>query len=904
MKISFSRLFCSVILLIFLFQNSFARTDSSVETTAFKVNTKYGEYNFELHLPSNDENFTSRVVKILQKDTAKVAEYFQYAPREVVHFVLKEEAFQANGSATVFPRDLIVLRKFPPLGSEHLSTGDDYLQGLVLHELIHIIHMDQTEGFLEVMRKIFGAVGKLGGLTPRWFTEGVATWGESQFTDGGRLRNNMMRSQWEQALISKDFCDSIDCLDNPGLFPFRQFPYWAGAYFMEYLEKRNAGSVRCLVKANNNNFPFFLNSAFKECFGMSATHMYRSYRLSVIDRIRSREQEPSSEFTALKNILGPKDFQSGLVVANKKIISTESDNKVRKIIIQDLESGEGKVLSTSGRISGIEKLNSSEFSIKSFSDIRDTTERTTVVYDFKDFKRLDSSFDYNFKYQNEMVGFKFTNDRWIIGKDDYIFPKEVSIASLKGTHDGVYFKYLDIRDGLKQLAFYSFKTKSVQSVKTYRSPFEILDSCKESALVRSDESLYLVNLKNSAKINSKSAKRIIFGAFGENKSVVLLDSSRSSSYIWNKGCKQLEKMKTVFKRVKPRVIQANTSDVKTKEVTKKSYPGAKHFLPRWWFFQFFSATDELSAYGVTTSINDPDSRHTFNLGALYYSEISEAVPDVNYTYAISNYQFLSIGHSKVYSESTLRKGNDSKEVDILSYFKIFEFDSFDLTTGLYGSLQRVDDFLSVRDEKEYGAILKIEKPRTKSDDFFQQLELKGRLFKKEVDGQNSFNGMQSILSTEINPLRRLFFQGLGSYGSLDKKTFANGVLYGGGAYTEYHQFYGLPYSDIFGNEIKSGRVGVRYEAIDIYSGPGLVPFYFEQVHFLGGTDYIAADRILIGSQVLRNKSVQSYWGGVRLDMTLFYSLPISIEVIKSFVQNDYGENEDATNVLVKGGFSF
>ncbi|OUR98471.1 hypothetical protein A9Q84_03410 [Halobacteriovorax marinus] len=904
MKISFSRLFCSVILFISLAQNSMARMDASVETTSFKVSTQYGDYNFELHLPVNDENFTKRVVKILQEDTAKLAEYFQYAPREVVHFVLKEKAFEANGSATVFPRDLIVLRKFPPLGSEHLTTGDDYLQGLVLHELIHIIHMDQTEGVLEVIRTIFGAIGKLGGVTPRWFTEGVATWGESEFTDGGRLRNNLMRSQWEQVLITEGFCDSIDCLDNPGMYPYRQFPYWGGSFFMEYLEGRHKGSVRCLVKANNNNVPFFLNSAFRECFGISATDMYQKYRTSVVKKISERNEETSSELTKLANAIGAKDFQSGLVVIGNKVISTESDNRVKKVIIQDLVTGTFETLKTSGRITGIEKLSSTEISLKSFSDLRATTERSTEVYNFKTVEKIETKADYSFKYGDEIIGFKFLTDRWVIGDRDYIFPKEVTIGSLKGTPKGVYFKYFDIRDRFKQLAFYSFKENKVFTVLSHKSPFEILDTCEESVLIKKENSLYLVNSKQSAIIKSPIANRVIFGAFGAEKSVVLLDSAKSSSYVWNKGCHQLKVMRSAFKKVSPKVLKPNTEEINNQEVSKKSFPSFNHFLPKYWFFEYFTATDELSAWGVNTSINDPDSRHTLDLGMLYYPEISEVVPDVTYIYELPYYQYLSYGHSKTYSQSTFRKASDSAEVDILSYTKRLEFKSFNFTPSLYASLLKVDDFLSTRDEKEYGMLLKFKKPRTQFNDFFQELELKGRFFKKVVDGQKSFNGMQSLLSTEVNPFRRFYLQAFGTYGSLDKRTFSNGVLYGGGAYTEFHQFYGIPYSDIYGNEIKSGRVGLRWDAIDLYKGFGLVPFYFEKIHFLAGTDYIAADRILIGSQILRNKSLQSYWTGVRLDMTWFYSLPISIEMIKSFVQNKYGENVDTTNFLFKGGFSF
>ena len=106
----------------------------------------------------------------------------------------------------------------------------------MLHELVHIIHMDQTRGVLKGLRTIFGAVGKLGGITPRWFTEGVATWAETNFTIGGRLRNKVLAMELKYLILRDDFCNSIDCLDEPGEYPHGRNSYWMGAYFLKSLE--------------------------------------------------------------------------------------------------------------------------------------------------------------------------------------------------------------------------------------------------------------------------------------------------------------------------------------------------------------------------------------------------------------------------------------------------------------------------------------------------------------------------------------------------------------------------------------------------------------------------------------------------------------------------------------------
>jgi hypothetical protein len=897
------RLVCSVIAAIFFSFYSQARTDAEIKTYKFSVDSSYGKYDYELHLPLDDESFTNRVVKILSENTQKLAEYFQYAPKEVIHFNLSEYDHESNGSATVFPIDQIVLRKFPPIGAEHLSISDDYLKGLVLHELIHIIHMDQTGGFPKFIETIFGSVGKFGGIVPRWFVEGVATWGESEFTNGGRLRNKLMRLQWEEAMGQDDFCRSIDCIDNPGVYPYRQFPYWTGAYFLEYLESRKKGTVRCLVTANNNNIPFFLNSAFEECLNKSATRLFGEFRNLTRTKLLSRNEE---DLSPVPNAINTKDLSAGIILVGNDLISAEGDNKVRKVVSQNIENFSFNEIDISGRLSSIGKYSSDASVITSFDNQRDKTPRSTEILKSNKLENIDSDSDYSFFINNERVTFKFDSKKWSINNGKYLFSRNVTISDLKKSKNGIFFKLFDARELNTKLAFYSPSANKVSIVKKYKRYFQILETCSDEALVRSKNNIYLISSNSETELTKSYLNRALLLSSNEKKSAIVLESSKSSLYIWNKGCSDFLKMKKKFKRIKSKkyVNKESNIEINNAAVKEKSYPAFNHFLPNYWFFDYTGETDSLSAWGLRTTLTDPDQRHTLDLRMVYYSELSEYAPDISYTYEFPFFHYLNITHQKTYSNSTLRKGNDSTELTLLSYSKKFELKHFDFLASAYGANQKIDDFLSVRNEKEYGALLKFKKLRTQFDDFWQELSLKARVFKKDVETYEGYGGVQSILKLNTNPFKYFYIFGDVSYSSLDKSTFKNGVLYGGGNYTEYHQFYGISYSDIFGNELKSTRGGIRVSVLDIYRGAGLIPIFLEELHLKGGTDYIAADKIIIGNQVLSNKSAQSWWGGFQLDLTFAYAVPISIEVIKSVVNNKYGEDIDSTSTVISGGLSF
>lgn len=901
MKKQITRLILSGISVLLITFNANARTDADIKTYKFSVKSSYGKYDYELHLPLNDVSFTNRVIKILKENTKTLANYFQYAPTKVVHFNLSEYDHESNGSATVFPINQIVLRKFPPIGSEHLSISDDYLKGLVLHELIHIIHMDQTGGFPKLVETIFGSIGKFGGIVPRWFVEGVATWGESEFTNGGRLRNKLMRLQWEDAITQEGFCSTIDCIDSPGVYPYRQFPYWTGAYFLEYLEKEKEGSVRCLVTANNNNVPFFLNAAFRECFGKSGTTLFTEFRNNSTSRINARKEE---KLTLIPDAINSKDLSAGFVLQGNELISAEGDNKVRKVVAQNLTNFEYKEIDIQGRLSSIGKYSKKDTVITSFANQRDKTPRSSEIYDSKELKDINSNSDYSYLIKGERISFKYHSNHWEINEGKFTFSRNVTISDLKRSQNGVFFKLFDAREENSKLAFYSVKSNTVVVIKDYKNYFQILESCSDEALVRSENKTYLISSKNIAQLQNDLIDRVLLISATKKSSVVVLEKSKSGLYYWDKGCNDFSKMKKKFKRNRPVKYVNNESTIEVKEVDEKNYPGLKHFLPNYWFFDYTSETDSLSAWGVRTTLTDPDKRHTLDLRMVYYSELSEVAPDISYTYELPFFNYINLTHQKTYSNSTLRKGNDSVELSLLSYSKKFELTHFDFLASLYGAHQEIDDFLSKRNEKEYGALLKTKKLRTQFDDFWQNLSLKARLFKKDVETYEGYTGLQSILKVNTNPFKYFYLFGDASYSTLDKSTFKNGVLYGGGNYTEYHQFYGISYSDIFGNEIKSGRGGIRISVLDIYRGIGLIPFFLEEIHLKGGTDFMAADRIIVGNQVLSNKSVQSWWGGVQVDLTFAYAVPLTIEVIKSVVNNKYGDDVDSTSTVISGGLSF
>src|SRR2546427_776784 len=118
------------------------------------------------------------------------------APRGVIDLVLGDDVDVANGATTVFPSSRIYVMLPPPLGDPGLQRFDSWLRLVTVHELTHVFHLDRVRGVWGVLQRVFGRAPGLfpNAFQPSWVIEGLATYYESKFTNGGRGRGRWARA--------------------------------------------------------------------------------------------------------------------------------------------------------------------------------------------------------------------------------------------------------------------------------------------------------------------------------------------------------------------------------------------------------------------------------------------------------------------------------------------------------------------------------------------------------------------------------------------------------------------------------------------------------------------------------------------------------------------------------------
>ncbi len=141
-----------------------------------------------------------------------------HPPRGVVDLTLADDIDASNGFTSVFPSSRITIFAAPPAGAHGLLFYDSWLRLVTTHELAHVFHLDRSRGLWSGLQHVFGRAPGLfpNEYQPSWVIEGLATYYESKFTNGGRVRGSFhtqllaadrvagaSRSPWDALLFTR-----------------------------------------------------------------------------------------------------------------------------------------------------------------------------------------------------------------------------------------------------------------------------------------------------------------------------------------------------------------------------------------------------------------------------------------------------------------------------------------------------------------------------------------------------------------------------------------------------------------------------------------------------------------------------------------------------------------------------
>jgi hypothetical protein len=185
---------------------------------------------FIIHYPTGSEAVADRTAMLAERAYGRLTNSLGHAVALRTHIVISDATDNANGFANAIPFPKIRLFPVAPGSMSVLGSYDDWLDILVTHEFVHVVHLDTVHGLPRLINAIlgFGIVGKVSApnaVQPAWIVEGLATMNESDLGSQGRHRSGLFDMFLRMAVLEDRF-QTIDRVTSGS----RNFPHGSSVY--------------------------------------------------------------------------------------------------------------------------------------------------------------------------------------------------------------------------------------------------------------------------------------------------------------------------------------------------------------------------------------------------------------------------------------------------------------------------------------------------------------------------------------------------------------------------------------------------------------------------------------------------------------------------------------------------
>ena len=276
--------------------------------------------NFRVHFHQRAYRFALRTARIAEEVHRQLTRYTRYHPGSPTHIVVYDDTDSANGSARVRPYNIITVFTSPPAPVGALGDSDDWLRGLLVHEYTHILHLDTVGGIARLLNRILGKTYTPNDLQPQWFVEGWATFAESHFTGGGRMRS----SYWEMLLRGAVLGGRMPSLAAGSHYtlgwPWGHKGYLFGSFFLHWIAQKYGKEKLTEVSHQYGGrfIPFGMNTTAKAVIGKTYHQLWADWKralgrrfAAVKRRVRRAPLTPARMLTSGGGWLGAPRYGAG-----------------------------------------------------------------------------------------------------------------------------------------------------------------------------------------------------------------------------------------------------------------------------------------------------------------------------------------------------------------------------------------------------------------------------------------------------------------------------------------------------------------------------------------------------------------------------------------------------------------
>jgi len=256
--------FLLIVVLLFIYtMNANAAIRHSTQYDWFSIESSH----FIVHYHNGEEQLARQTVNIAERVHQNLSAWIQWQPVDKTELVLTDEFDVSNGFATPFPTNRSHLYVSAPDSISSLEDHAGWLETLITHEYLHILHLDKATNAAAIWRTLFGRNPFFllntfpAASSPGWSIEGLATYKETDKIRGvGRGQSSyfdmLMRLEVENGI------KPIHQVNQPiSSWPLGTTSYLYGVNYYQFIEsKYTAKTINNLVNDFSSNLiPFRIN---------------------------------------------------------------------------------------------------------------------------------------------------------------------------------------------------------------------------------------------------------------------------------------------------------------------------------------------------------------------------------------------------------------------------------------------------------------------------------------------------------------------------------------------------------------------------------------------------------------------------------------------------------------------
>ncbi len=211
---------------------------------------------------------------------SELSRTLDHRPSDPIHIVISDDIDGAQGLAEVLPLNVITLFAGVPHPFSELGDFDDFLRLLLIHEMVHVVHLDTIGGIPWAFNLIFGKQWSPNLIQPRWFVEGLAVYLESKLTGAGRVRSHLIEMIVRTQVMADTF-PRIDQVSNVmRRFFAGSFPWILGGRFIDFIARRHGDDVLRQISHHYGGrpLPYGINLVTKKATGETMVQLWEAWR--------------------------------------------------------------------------------------------------------------------------------------------------------------------------------------------------------------------------------------------------------------------------------------------------------------------------------------------------------------------------------------------------------------------------------------------------------------------------------------------------------------------------------------------------------------------------------------------------------------------------------------------------